>query len=351
MNEHATGVAIIGGTGFGAGELLRLLAFHPYTSIISVESSSSAGMPIYSAHPHLRSVYSQTFVGSIDAETLSTFPHQVVFLALPHGESTKRILQLKKVLPSSTIFIDLSGDLRLQDEKAHQLHYPNSPYEGSLRLQSTYGLTELFREEITQKKIISNPGCLATAAILAVAPFISLITDCDIILNLATGSSGSGKEPKATTHHPVRHANFYSYKPLSHQHLPEIQLTLKKIGLGEASLKLVPHSLPVSRGILCTAYLTLVNENPINALIAHAESFYEKSRFIRVTGSAPAELENVVGSNFCDISLAVEGKTLVVHSAIDNLVKGMAGQAIQNMNVVIGVNEITGLWFPAIRPV
>ncbi len=351
MSEYSTGVAIIGGTGFGAGELLRLLAFHPYTTIVSVVSSSACGSPIHSAHPHLRGIYPQNFSGAIDIDALSAFPNQVVFSALPHGESAKQIAHLKKTLPSSTVFIDLSGDLRLHEEAIHLKHYPLSPFNAELRTHSTYGLTELFREEIASKKIISNPGCLATAALLAVAPFVSLADQGNIILNLATGSSGAGKEPKATTHHPIRHSNFYAYKPLSHQHLPEIEAALGKLGLHETRLSFVPHSLPVSRGILCTAYITLRTENPLQALIKHVEAFYEGSRFIRVIGSAPAELENVVGSNFCDLSLATDGKTLVVHTAIDNLVKGMAGQAIQNMNVVIGVNEISGLWFPAVRPV
>lgn len=350
MNNPATGVAILGGTGFGAGELLRLLAFHPYTSVVSVVSSTLEGAPIHTAHPHLRSIYPQNFDAEIQYEALQAFPNQVVFSALPHGESGKKIAELRQKLPSA-IFIDLSGDFRLKDETVHAAHYPYSPFLPELRAESVYGLTEISREEIQGKKIISNPGCLATAAILAVAPFAALASGDDIILNLATGSSGSGKEPKATTHHPVRHSNFYAYKPLVHQHLPEIEDALSKIGLQKSGLKFVPHSLPVSRGILCTAYMTLKKELPLASAIAHAEAFYENSRFIRITGAQPAELENVVGSNFCDVSIAVQGKTIVVHSAIDNLVKGMAGQAIQNMNIAIGVHEISGLWFPATRPV
>lgn len=351
MNKQKKiGVIILGATGYGGGELLRLFLHHPEAEVVALVSSSAAGKGVADAHPHLAGFYAQRFTESFDATLLAPYEYKVVFSALPHGESGKRIESIRKLHPE-VIVIDLSGDLRVKDEAKHGDAYPHSPFLPEIRKDAVYGLSELFHEEIRTAKVIANPGCLATAAILALAPLGGLDIAPHCSLNLATGSSGAGKDPKATTHHPVRHANFFAYKPLQHQHLPEIQETLTKVKVPSLDLAFVPHSLPVSRGIMCTAFITANIAIDRSMLLKRFNDFYAGKKFIRIKGEGCAELENIVGSNLCEISIATSSNTIVIHAAIDNLVKGMAGQAIQNMNIRCRLPETTGIWTAPIRPI
>jgi N-acetyl-gamma-glutamyl-phosphate reductase len=350
-------IAILGGTGFGGGELLRLLTMHPQAQVVCVQSRSAAGKSIGQVHPHLRSLYTLTFSEAIPS-SFGSYARQVIFSSLPHGESSKLIEAVRLEFPKALI-VDLSGDLRLKDTAAHQTYYPHSPILSELRTQAIYGLSEAARTSIQGQQLIANPGCLATAAILSLLPFTSdkqtpHITS--IALHLATGSSGSGKEPKPNTHHPVRHANFYAYKPLEHQHIPEIIESLCPTEHHNASairqFSFVPHSLPVSRGILCSAFITLSQPTTTQAMQQLFEQRYQHDPFIRVLPPhTAAELENVVGSNFSDIAVHAKDEKVIVHVALDNLIKGMAGQAIQNMNIALGIPETTGLFFGGLRPI
>jgi N-acetyl-gamma-glutamyl-phosphate reductase common form len=350
-------VIIVGGTGFGAGELLRLLLNHPNITVNSVISSSNANKPISSSHPHLLGLYDHlNFISSLE-EVVVQHPENAVFIcALPHGQSAATVEKINLKFPKSRI-IDLSGDLRLKDLNLHKKFYPSSELSENLRQSSVYGLPELNFELIKQAKIISNPGCLATAAILSLLPvssFHSSIRICansSIVLNVATGSSGAGKEPKQSTHHPVRHANFFSYKPFEHQHEPEIQQTLTSAGLSGFTMSFVPHSLPISRGILCATYFNLTSSITAQDITAYYKKYYANSPFIRVLQNTPAEIENIVGSNFCDVSVATRDNQVVVTTVIDNLVKGMAGQAIENLNIMTGLDRMTGLRVAGLRPI
>ena len=219
-----------------------------------------------------------------------------------------------------------------------------------VRSDFEYGLPELNRERIRGANRIANPGCLATAAILAAAPLADARFRGSLVIDAKTGSSGAGRTPKETTHHPTRHADFRAYKPLAHQHEPEI---LQALGdpLGQRiELSFVPQSMAVSRGIFATVHATLAEPMDEQTLVRRYEEFYAGSPFIRVTAGSPT-LEDVVGSNFCDLGLAVRGRQVVAMSALDNLVKGMAGAAIQNMNLMCGLDETTGLWTPSLRPI
>lgn len=298
------------------------------------------GESIAEVHPHLRSVIEGSFVSQ---DELRGF-EGIVFSALPNGRSLEALEQVSAKAPKAKL-IDLSGDLRLQDEATHGKHYAETAFKSTFRPKAVYGLAELNREQVRGATIVSNPGCLATATILALAPFADTDLSC-VAVHAATGSSGAGKEPKATTHHPVRHANMFAYRPFKHQHEPEIQQAL---GI-QQSLNFVPHSLPVSRGILVTAFVDApsLTAQEVNARFGQLAS---TSPFVRFLGSGTVELENVVGSNFCDISVAANGHSFVIHAAIDNLIKGMAGQAIQNMNLMCGLPETTGLWMGGWRPV
>ena len=342
-------VAILGGTGFGAGELLRLLSGHSEAKVTAVTSRSAAGNQYSSVHPHLASIYQERFVSDLESSDFGSHENQCVFSALPHGESAKAIHEVLVKFPNARV-IDLSGDFRLRDLDLHRQYYAHTPEFEDLRRQAVYGLSEVNSEAIACAKLVANPGCLATASAMALLPFGGREAQ-SIHQHLATGSSGSGKDAKASTHHPVRHANFLAYKVLEHQHVPEVLQCLEDNGVKCDSLPFVAHSLPVSRGILCTTFLAWkapIVQEAVEYLFAE---FYVDKPFVRLRGSTPVEIENVVGSNFCDISMTAKGNQIVIHTAIDNLVKGMAGQAIQNMNLMFGLPETTGLWFGGWRPV
>ena len=345
------GVSIVGGTGYGAGELLRLFVGHPSVEVVSVVSSSHAGKRISENHPHLRGFYGQCFDDSLELKKLEEFPKKVIFFALPHGTSVAAIASVAEECSQKNIsIIDLSGDFRLKDEKLHSEYYHASPFEGVLREKFVYGAPEIKKEALQRASFVSNPGCLATASILSLAPIAGHASFVPFVITAATGSSGSGKEPKATTHHPIRHANLVAYKPLSHQHEPEIVQTLSELAGKEINISFTPQSLPVSRGIFVSANAVLKEKIDRNELLETYRRFYRGAPFIRVLDETSPELQNVIGSNFCDLCIHARGTNVVVLAALDNLVKGMAGQAIQNMNIICGLSETSGLWNPALRP-
>jgi N-acetyl-gamma-glutamyl-phosphate reductase len=308
-----------------------------------------AGKPISAAHPHLASVVTLDFVSELSAQTFAGFENYCIISALPHGESGKAIEKITESFPNARV-IDLSGDLRIKDFNVHKHWYKKTPELKELRAEAVYGLPEVNRKAIKTARIVANPGCLATAASLALLPF-SESEPRSVHLHLSTGSSGAGKEAKASTHHPIRHANYLGYKLLNHQHEPEIYQTLEAAGWSPFRLPFAAHSLPISRGILCTAFLSFKSDCLQVWAESLIESQYMDHPFVRHKGSEASEIENVVGSNFCDISVTAVGGEVVVHTAIDNLVKGMAGQAIHNMNLMFGVSETSGLWFGGWRPV
>lgn len=343
-------MAILGGTGYGAGETLRLLTHHPDAEVVCVVSSGSAGRTISEAHPHLRGFYGGAFAEAVDWDVLCTYSHRVLVSAQPNGVSGKQLAELAPVCRDRGVrIIDLSGDLRLADPGAHRLYYPESSRDETLRQQVVYGLPELAGDEVRGAWIIANPGCLATACILAAAPFVSDVSG-RIVFDAKTGSSGAGRSPRETTHHPVRHSNFFAYKPLTHQHEPEIAQTLGKLADSAPECVFVPQSMAVSRGIYVTAHLTLRDAMTSASTLARVREFYADAPFVRVLDDPP-ELQNVVGSNFCDIGVAARDHDVVVMAALDNLIKGMCGTAIQNLNLMCGLPETTGLWHPGWRPV
>lgn len=376
------GVAILGGSGYGAGELLRLLTQHPAAEVAAVVSRSSPGAPVDRVHPHLRGFYgghgrpALCMSVQLELDRLLAFDHAVLFSALPHGESGTAIEALLREAESHRggdrlRIVDLSGDFRLRREREHRRHYPESPLRPGLRERFVYGLPELNREQIRAARCIANPGCLATAAILAAAPLARDGAAGPLVIDAKTGSSGSGRELKESTHHPTRHADFRAYKPLAHQHEPEIRQALwgesDEWGTGgqpvasdphggpqceceDGRLSFVAQSMDAARGIFVTVHATLPGAAGMESLAWRYTAFYEGSPFVRVVEGSPS-LQNVVGSNFCDVSVAVRGRQVITMAALDNLVKGMAGTAIQNMNLMCGLTEETGLWWPAARPV
>jgi len=337
-------IAIFGGSGYGGSELLRILLAHPNAEIVLVTANEHAGKPVGTVHKNLFGLTDLVFEAA--AADLSNLNADIVFFALPHGQA----LDLVPQLPSATKVIDLSGDFRINDARVFREFYKLEHTATDLQSQFVYGLTETNRDAIKQAQYIANPGCFATATLLALAPMVrsGLLTG-KMIVDAKTGSSGSGAKPAANTHHPQRANSFYAYKPFTHQHVPEIEQHLRSVGEFQNELVFMTHSLPVSRGIFASCYLEtrvhLTNEDIGNVF----RSFYQDSFFVRLVDGSP-DINWVKTTNFCDISFHTSGKQVVVFSAIDNLVKGAAGQAVQNMNLMFGLDETTGLMMIGTNP-
>lgn len=337
-------IAIFGGSGYGGSELLRILLAHPKAEIVFVTANEHAGKTVTSLHKNLRGFTDLSFQKAPD-DLSDMGDVDVAFFALPHGQA----LHLIPRLPGKVKAIDLSGDFRIDDAEIFKKYY-GLEHAGDIQTNFVYGLTETNREAIKTAKYIANPGCFATASLLAVAPMVKsgLLTG-QIVVDAKTGSSGSGIKPAANTHHPQRMTSFYAYKPFSHQHVPEIEQHLAQVGNFDQKLVFMTHSLPVARGIFASCYfetsVELTNEDLAN-LYRH---FYEESFFVRMVEGSP-DINWVKTTNFCDISVHSSGRNVVVFSAIDNLVKGAAGQAVQNMNLMFGLDETTGLKLVGTNP-
>lgn len=335
-------VAIFGGSGYGGSELLRILLFHPNAEIVLVTANEQAGKLVGEVHKNLFGLTDLRFEKM--PEDLSAIDVDVAFFGLPHGQA----ISIAPKLPENVKVIDLSGDFRIDDAEIFQKYYKLE--QSDLQKDFVYGLTELNREQIKTANRIANPGCFATATLLGLAPMVKsgLLTG-KIIVDAKTGSSGSGVKPAVNTHHPQRMNSFYAYKPFTHQHVPEIEQCLRSVGDFNSDFVFMTHSLPVSRGIFASCYLettvNLTNEDLMNLF----KYFYEDSFFVRIVEGSP-DINWVKTTNFCDIAFHSNGKQIVVFSAIDNLVKGAAGQAVQNMNLMFGLDEKTGLILVGTNP-
>jgi N-acetyl-gamma-glutamyl-phosphate reductase len=335
-------VAIYGGSGYGGSELLRILLFHPNVELVFVTANEHAGKAVCEVHRNLNGLTDLKFVAA--PESIDNV--DCVFLALPHGQA----MDIVPRLPAEIKAIDLSGDFRLRDQAVFEKHYKQAHSAMQTQREFVYGLTETNREAIRDARLIANPGCFATATLLGLAPLAAngALTG-RVIVDAKTGSSGSGAKAAANTHHPQRMNSFYAYKPFTHQHLPEIEQELKHVGDWTNELIFMTHSLPVSRGIFASIYAetkTSLTEDQLRAMFAE---YYRDSFFVRLVNGSP-DINWVKTTNFCDIGFAVRGNQTVVFSAIDNLVKGAAGQAVQNMNLMFGLEEKAGLMLAGTNP-
>ena len=337
-------IAIFGGSGYGGSELLRILLFHPNVEIGLVTANEHAGKAVGEVHRNLNGLTDLVFEKAPDLSALSEI--DLAFFALPHGQA----LSLIRQLPPNVKAIDLSGDFRIDDPHVFKQFYRLEQTASELQKEFVYGLTETNREAIRWAQYIANPGCFATATLLALSPIVKsgLLTG-KVIVDAKTGSSGSGAKAAANTHHPQRSNSFYAYKPFTHQHLPEIEQHLRTVARFENEMVFMTHSLPVSRGIFASCYvetkLNITNEDLGNLY----RDFYKDSFFVRLVDGSP-DINWVKNTNFCDVAFYSNGKQIVIFSAIDNLVKGAAGQAVQNMNLMFGLDEETGLIFPGSNP-
>jgi N-acetyl-gamma-glutamyl-phosphate reductase len=338
-------VGIFGGSGYGGSELLRILLFHPQVELLFVTANEHAGKSVSDVHRNLSGLTDLVFVKAFeDVETLQNL--DCVFLALPHGQA----LDLVPQFPMGVRVIDLSGDFRLSDSETFAQFYGRQHTAMDTQRRSVYGLTELNREKIKQAQLIANPGCFATATLLGLAPLVANnLLSGRVIVDAKTGSSGSGAKAAANTHHPQRMNSFYAYKPFTHQHVPEIEQELRNVGDWTNELVFMTHSLPVARGIFASIYVELKTASSEEALYKLFSDFYRESFFIRMVKGSP-DINWVKTTNFCDLGISVRGRQAVVFSAIDNLVKGAAGQAVQNMNLMFGFEENAGLKLVGTNP-
>lgn len=337
-------VGIVGASGYGGGELLRLLAAHPETEISAVTAKRSAGKPVAEVHRNLRERTDLVFEDAPPAAVVAR--SDFVFVALPNEQAGEAVAAVRR---AGGRCIDLSGAFRLRDDAQHRHFYRFDPPAPDLRGEFVFGLTEAFRDQLPRAQAVANPGCFATAAMLALLPLAEAgWLSGNVIVNGVTGSSGAGADGTPGTHHPTRAQGFWSYKPLVHQHSPEIHQALTDMGAGEFGLSFVPHSAPFVRGIFATAYVQLTLAQAAGAEQLYTDR-YARERFVRLVPGTP-DVNVVAGSNYADVSVAVRGTQLVAFCAIDNLVKGAAGQAVQNMNVMCGFDESAGLDFPGLAP-
>lgn len=336
-----TKVGIINVTGYAGVELSRLLARHPKVTLESVSGRSAAGKELAEVFPHLAEI--DLTVGSELGEV------DIAFSALPHKESAAEIIPLLK---KGVRVIDLSADFRLNDPAQYPAWYGFDHPSPELLSKAVFGLTELYRSKITSSQLIANPGCYPTGAILALAPAIKTgLVDRHFIIDSKSGVSGAGRSLSLGTHFAEADENVTAYALDGHRHLPEISQELGKLGSGSAEVTFVPHLIPMTRGILTTAYARLARRiEPAELRQLYAE-FYKDEPFVRVA-FAPPHTKHTWGSNLCLVypSLDVRTNTLIAVSALDNLIKGAAGQAIQNMNVMLGLDERTGLTATAVWP-
>lgn len=338
-------VAIIGATGYGGIELIRLLEQHPYFSIASLHSFSQVGECITNVYPHFQNVLVHT-LQEIDVEEIEK-EAEIVFLATPAGVSAELT---PKLLAVGLKVIDLSGDFRMKDPFIYEQWYKRAAAKEGVLREAVYGLSEWKRSEIQKANLIANPGCFATAALLAILPLVrsGIIEEDSIIIDAKSGVSGAGKTPTTMTHFPELYDNLRIYKVNEHQHVPEIEQMLTEWNRETKPITFSTHLIPISRGIMVTLYAKVKREMEIEQLQKLYEETYEQSAFVRIRmqGEFPSPKE-VRGSNYCDMGIAYDERTgsVTVVSVIDNMMKGAAGQAIQNANIIAGLEETTGLQY------
>ena len=333
--------SIIGGTGYMGFELLRILVRHPEVELLEVTSRGNAGTKISSLHPALIGFNDNDFV----AELTKPSDNDVVFVAAPHGASMDVVPSL---LAAGCRVIDLSGDYRLGNAETYLKWYGKKHTDAENLAKAVYGLTELNRAKIAKAQLVANPGCYPTGALLALIPVArAKAIGGDVIVDSKSGTSGAGSSPSEKTHHPSCAPNVLPYNVGKHRHTPEIEMALKSVGhVGETSF--TPHLVPLVRGIQTSCYIKLANGAKFDDIKEHYSSFSKENHFVKLVEGIP-RITSVLGSNYCHVSIAMASETLMAaFSAIDNLCKGGSGQAVQNMNVMFGLDEKTGLDNPGL---
>ena len=341
-------VSIIGATGYAGAELVRLLLSHPKVELKNISSKSFVGETIDKIYNNLNKYCDKVLIDENNIFEDS----DVIFASLPAGLSEEIA---KKCFEKNILFIDLGADFRLSNEEDYKKWYKKDYKYKEIHKEAIYSIPEIIKydnfynkKDLKNAKIIGNPGCYPTSIALALSPALinKIIEKEDIIIDSKSGATGAGRELTLNTHFTECNESFAPYKIAEHRHTPEIEQTLSNIYGEDIKITFVPHLLPLNRGILSTIYTKLKNKNSLENIYNLYKDFYKDSKFIRVLNIGNiANLKNVKYSNYCDISIHIDERMnkLIIVSAIDNMVKGAAGQAIQNMNIALGFEEDTGL--------
>lgn len=354
-------IGIMGATGYTGSELVRILSHHPDVEIAYITSESRRGESFADVHPAFMGIAEQVLISAeaVLAEP-DSYPVDLLFLALPHGVSMGYVKRLSEVCYRAKI-IDFSGDFRLDSPETYAEWYPKSHCYPEGFETAVYGLPERFRESIQSASLVANPGCFPTATLLALLPILEAhgtassawqMDPAFCIVDAKTGVTGAGIKPSITTHFANVHDNFKAYGVKSHRHTIEIQQMMASYGSDLPMVQFTPHLLPVDRGIFATLYLRLrgAGIDSLDPLVIRQQlqdlyqSYYASHPFVRVCDKVPT-LKSVRGSNYCHVYVDWDERTgnMILMSVIDNLVKGAAGQAVQNMNLMLGLSEETGL--------
>jgi len=342
-------VGIIGGSGYVGGELLRLLLFHPQVEVTMVTSRQNAGEYVFEVHPNLRGATQLKFVPLPSDLSNIAKNCDLVFTATPHGQSLNIV---PKLLETELKVIDMSADFRLKNPVDYVKWYGWEHSHPELLKEAVYGLTELHRQEIKNARLIACPGCMAIATILGLAPMVKaeVIEKNRIVVDAKIGSSGAGSKPSVASHHPERFGGVRPYKTVEHRHIAEIEQELNVLTNEPLTISFSPHAVNMVRGILSTIHVFLTKPLAIKDIWKIYRAQYQGEPFVRLVRyqKGPYRLPDpkvAVGTNFCDIGFELDSHVnrLVILSAIDNIIKGAAGQGVQCLNVILGVDEKTGL--------
>lgn len=346
-----TKIGIVGASGYSGSELLRFLVNHSGGLKVELATSETyAGQPVEDILPHLRDFIDLEFE-PLDINSLRDRV-DVVVLAVPHKVA---MTYAPQILEQGLRVVDFSADYRLNDVEIYSNWYDVEHTSPELTENAVYGLPERYREKIRTAQLIANPGCYPTSAILATMPLLNhrLIDLDSIIIDAKSGISGAGPKPKDTTHYPNRDANLVAYNIGKHRHTPEIEQELGALAGQPITVTFTPHLVPMTRGILSTVYAQLKDTLDTETILDVYNSYYQDETFIRVLNKdVYPQTKSVLGSNYCDVGIEVDQRTqrVVAMATIDNLGKGAAGAAVQNLNLMFGYDESDGLKFPGLLP-
>jgi N-acetyl-gamma-glutamyl-phosphate/LysW-gamma-L-alpha-aminoadipyl-6-phosphate reductase len=347
-------IGIIGGTGYVGSELLRLLLLHPHVEVTMVTSRQTAGEYVFNVHPNLRGLTQLKFVPLDIAELQKNC--DVVFTATPHGGAVNLV---PKLLEAGLKVIDMSADFRLKNPADYDKWYGWKHTNPQLLSEAAYGLPEFHRDEIESARLVACPGCMATATILALAPAIKadLVEKNRIVADVKIGSSGGGSKPTIASHHPERFGGVRPYKVAAHRHIAEIEQELNALSSEPVTVAFTPHAVNMVRGILSTVHTFPKTPLASKDLWRTLRSTYQDEPFIRFVKyqKGPYQLPDpkvTLGTNFCDVGFELDPRAnrLLLFSALDNMVKGASGQGVQCLNIMMGIDETTGLKSTGFHP-
>jgi len=347
-------IGIIGGSGYVGSELLRILLMHPQVEVTMVTSRQSAGEFVFNVHPNLRGITQLKFVPQDMAELQKNC--DLIFTATPHGGSVNLV---PKLLEAGLKVIDMSADFRLKNPADYETYYGWKHAHPEMLKDAAYGLPELHREEIKKAKFVACPGCEATAAILGLAPIVKagLVDPAKIVVDLKVGSSGGGSKPTPASHHPERFGGVRPYKVVGHRHIAEVEQELNAFGGDQVKISFTPHAVNMVRGILATIHTFPKQPVASKDLWKALRGMYGNEPFVRIVKYVKGQFQLpdpkvTVGTNFCDVGFEIDEHAgrLIMFTALDNMVKGASGQGVQCLNLMMGIDETTGLKSTGFHP-